>query len=87
MSNPSKPASRQEVYEAIDGERDYQDGLNSRVQSIGDELTILTHYLHLAQKQYCEEFTDPEVLTLGMIRKLAGICVRCLEHHGAPRRK
>ena len=80
-------ASRGNVYTAIDGERDYQDNLNPRTQSIGDELTILAHYVQLAQKQYCEEFSDPEILTLGVIRKVAAICVRCMEHHGAPVRQ
>ena len=78
--------TRQEVYGTIDGEREYQDDLNSRVQTIGDELTIIRRYSAIADQQYCEEFTDPEVETLAVIRKIAATYIRCLEHHGAPRR-
>jgi hypothetical protein len=77
--------SRAAVYAAIDLERDYQDvDVNDGIMSVGDELTLLRTYLRDAEDQYKGTFGDAhERPTMDIIRKLAGICVRCMEHHGA----
>ncbi len=78
--------TRQEVYNAIDSERAYQENLNDHLQTIGEEALMMNEYVARVTKEWTNEFTRPEVKTLAEIRKLAAICVRCLEHHGAPSR-
>lgn len=79
------------VYKAIDGERDYQDSLgpdrredSESQHSVGDYLTMLSTYLRKAQ----DEWTNKPGVTpsLHQVRKLAAICVKCMEQHGAPKR-
>lgn len=78
--------TRQEVYDAIDSERDYQDDLNDHVQTIGEEALMMNEYVARVTREWTNEFTRPEVVTLAEVRKLAAICVRCLEHHGSQNR-
>lgn len=78
--------SRTQVHQAINGERDYQDGISSLRLTIGEELLLLEEYIARARKRWTGEFVQPEIQTLGVIRKVAGIAVRCMEHHGAPER-
>ncbi len=79
---------RSEVYDAIDGERTYQDERwpSSREQSVGDEILLAEHYLELARHQWAAE-APPEARTMHFVRKVAGILVRAMERHGAPRRE
>ena len=90
MEKRRKTASREEIYVAIDSERDYQDSLgplrtNEPVHSVGDELTMLATYLRKAQDAYTSQ---PGVeAALHEIRKVAAIAVRCMENHGAPKRE
>lgn len=78
-------ALQKEVYSAINTERDYQDSLNGRTLEIGEEILLLEEYIVRARVQWTGNFASEES-TLHMIRKVAGIAVRCMEHHGAPRR-
>ncbi len=80
--------SRDTVFAQIDEERIYQnDDVNEEIMTVGDELTLLAAYLREAQDVYKESFGDAhETPALHSIRKLAAICVRCMEHHGAPER-
>lgn len=83
--------TREEVYKAIDGERDYQTSLwgtdegFSNPLLIGEFLTLLEVYLRKAQEEWIVE-PRPEVNSLNTVRKIAGIAVNCMEQHGAPQR-
>ena len=81
--------SRADVYKAIDSERQYQDAdVNISILSVGDELVLLSTYLQDAEHCFREHFGSAhEPPTMDVIRKLAGICVRCMEHHGAINRE
>ncbi len=88
----TRSAKREAAYDAIDSERAYQDGLwPSHVDqqtplTPGEELLLLEEYLAAAREVWVGE-RRPEVKTLNVIRKIAGIAVRCLETHGAPPRE
>ncbi len=81
--------SRQEVYAAIDGERDYQNFLSElrtdgRDKSVGEYITMMQYY----QAQLVAAWTENpgDETALKVMRKMAGIAVRCMEEHGAPPR-
>ena len=93
--------TRAEVYTAIDTERAYQDRVwehnnpanplpagdgVARSLSIGEDILLMEEYLAKARLQWTIE-KRPEVGALDIIRKIAGIAVRCMETHGAPHRK
>ncbi len=84
---------RKEVYAAIDSERDYQDskwpqdgspGFPNPL-SIGEQILLAEEYLAQARLAWTRE-KRPEMMTLNIMRKVAGICVNCMEQHGAPSR-
>lgn len=89
--------TREEVYRAIDTERDYQDRKwpNGQLQGeppkanplkIGEFILLLSEYTDRAR--YCWTIEKaPEVEALNFIRKVAGIAVNCMEQHGAPKRQ
>ncbi len=85
-------ATREEVFEAINGERAYQDSLwpddegFSNPLLIGEFLVLLDVYLRKAQEEWTVE-PKPEINSLNTVRKIAGIAVNCLEQHGAPKRE
>ena len=88
----STKVGREEVYRVVDGERAFQDAHwqhgaspEEPVLSIGEELLLLEEYLHRAREEWTAEAAT-EYRTLHMIRKIAAIAVRCMEHHGAPQR-
>ena len=88
-------ATRQEVYAAIDSERDYQDRKWGQTESSGkpgvggartiDEFAsyILGYAMDLHRISSHE--LDP-AKKLDFVRKVAGLCVSCMEQHGAPHR-
>lgn len=81
--------NRAEVYLLIDGERAYQDNLESdrtdfSNHTVGDYITMLTAYTRKAQDAWTN---NPGTLpALDVMRKIAGIAVHCMEDHGAPGR-
>jgi hypothetical protein len=87
-------ATRQEVYAAIDSERDYQESIietdptkhdnNLPAHSVGDYLTMLATYLRKAQDDWTNHGGVEK--SLHQIRKIAGISVHCMEDHGVPER-
>lgn len=93
----SKPTTREEVYRAIDSERDYQTrvwrenaGLSETepVRTVAEELLMLEDYVARARTAWTNAKRDVEVeVTTDILRKCAGICVRAMENHGAPVRK
>lgn len=81
--------TRDQVYELIDGERDYQDSLgpertDGKPKDVGSFLTLLSVYVDRAQRGYAD--TRGNSWALDEIRKVAGIAVACMEAHGAPGR-
>lgn len=81
--------TRKQVYNIIDGERDYQDVLPPTrtvgvEHTVGDYITILRHYLMKADEAYTTKAGDEAALDV--IRKIAGTAIHCMEDHGAPRR-
>lgn len=82
VANPK----RQLVFNAIDGERDYQDRTwpNSNQLEVSGELALMQHYMNRALAVWAKNPGDGPALE--RIRKIAGIAVRCLENHGAPLR-
>jgi hypothetical protein len=82
--------TREEVYQLVDGERDYQDRLSSErtdgtQHSVGDYVTMLTHYVNKLQEAWTMK--SGNAAALDVMRKCAGIAVHCMEDHGAPARK
>lgn len=83
---------RREVYYAIDSERAYQDSVwpngivHAQEQSIGEAILLVEEYATRARKAWSGQ-PYPETEALEMIRKIAGITVRCMETHGAPHRE
>jgi hypothetical protein len=90
-------ATRQEVYLAIDSERDYQDrvwvensgkAVDQPVRTVAEELLMLEDYVVRARTAWTNAPRATEVeITTDIIRKCAGICVRAMQNHGAPLRK
>ncbi len=86
--------TRAEVYKAIDSERDYQDAKwpqggqpgYPNPLTIGEFLLLLEEYVAKGRAEWTNE-KRPEMRTLNVIRKCAGIAVNCMEQHGAPQRE
>jgi hypothetical protein len=86
---PDSKISRDEVYAAIDGERDYQDALppsrtDGKVKTVGDYLTLARVCLNRADADYTGNPGDLQALD--ELRKVAALIVHCLEVHGCPQR-
>jgi hypothetical protein len=86
-------ASREEVYNAIDTERDYQDLLiaiadqeDMHELTLGEQLAVLHELLSQANSSWYTDAT-PYKDTMPLIRKIAGVCVNAMETYGAPRRE
>lgn len=88
-------SSRNAVYAAINGERDYQDSkwnenttTTKGIHSVSEWILYMESYLEEARTQVSRN-PDPEAseLALNTIRKIAGMAVCCMEQHGAPLRK
>lgn len=80
---------RNEVYKLIDGERDYQDSLppsrtDGRNHTVGEFMVMLQYYMNKAIEGWT--MTPNDKGALDNIRKIAGICVHCMEHHETPKR-
>jgi len=80
------PCKREEIYRAIDQERNEQQLLrpNSNLE-VSAELTLLRRYMRKAEEAWSDYKGD--FAALAEVRILAAIAVRCMEHHGAPMRE
>lgn len=80
---------REDVYVLIDGEREYQKVRGARrVLPVEGEIILIRTYLQKAESAYTHTFGDSKELpTMDVVRKIAGICVRCMENHETPSRK
>lgn len=84
-------ATREEVYHAIDTERAYQqaqrgnskphDEHRDRPLSTGECLYCIEELLDQARKAWYRP--DGRDDALGIVRKIAGVAVQCMENHGA----
>ena len=81
--------NRERVYQAIDGERNYQDSLDETRtdgtdHTVGDYVTMMQHYQNELVRAWTLNAGDAAALEV--MRKIAGIAVHCMEDHGAPER-
>lgn len=86
-------ATREEVYEAIDSERNYQDMLISILSqedmhelAMGEHLAVLNKLINDAHDAWYSD-AAPYPDTMPLIRKIAGVCVQAMEKYGAPERE
>jgi len=74
------------IYDAINAERDYQNTLQNkgvfedRVHTVGEEVLMINLYASKAAKAWTENYGDKEAIDV--VRKIAALCVRCMENHG-----
>ncbi len=74
------------VYGSIDSELTYQwVRFGPNPHEIDAFATYIRRYVAILDKVATEPNT--ENAKLNVIRKIAALCVRCMEQHGAPRRK
>ncbi len=81
---------REEVYKLIDGERDYQNAISTNMNHQGfptveAEILMMEQYLMNARTLWVNTHGNSGP-ALDMMRKVAGISVRCFENHGCPAR-
>lgn len=84
---------RQEVYNHIDGERDYQDlnwGSRMQMDGISDEEKPVAEWInyieyHMSRAKNCVYHLDTNGAT-DELRKIAALAVRAMEIHGCPER-
>lgn len=77
---------REHAYDAIDSERAYQDKTwPEPAVGVPDSILLIEEYIFRARAAWSISTTDTEALN--MLRKVAGIAVRCMEHNGSPRRE
>ena len=90
---------RRDVYDALDGERRYQDDRVAEAQAADPHYFLKTHpvtaylvfmedYLREALHIQARDWTpECDERTLEVVRKVTALGVACMEKHGAPRRK
>ena len=80
----TRPEHRDKAYDAIDGERAYQDDRfdGRKPLSVGETILVLDEYVMKAKLSWSQE-KRPEAHTMGIIRKIAGIAVHAMEDHGS----
>lgn len=78
---------REEVYRLIDGERDYQNKVwvDSGANEVGSHCALIERYARKGLDAWTDNKGDEA--GLDVIRKIAALCVRAMEQHGAPVRK
>ncbi len=90
----STQVTREQVYKAIDSERDYQDSKWGSTLSGGrpgngfrttDEYVAYIVGYTNELVQVASHFGD-ETAKLNVVRKVAGLAVACMEQNGAPQR-
>lgn len=78
---------RDEVYDVLDGERDYQNRTwGGNPLTIGEFLLNMEEQLARARRMWADE-PKPELQTLEFVRKIGALSVQCMEQHGAPPRR
>lgn len=99
VSQKTNATSRQEVFSAIDSERDYQDsrwggtlsGERPAPEGEGGDRSLDEFILYI--RGYASDLADFAAKSsdwqekLHKVRKVAGLCVAAMEQHGAPHRQ
>lgn len=80
---------RAAAFTAINSERDYQDAergnaAGGNMASLGEHLLVIEKLLADAKQAWYKPGGVPDALD--HVRKIAGVAVRCMEKHGAPKR-
>ena len=78
---------RADVYQRLDGERAYHDGINASILTPAEELLLIDRYVQKAKERYAAALgdrTDPAIME--SLRKIGAMCVRAMEHHPTPER-
>lgn len=77
---------RKDVYKLIDGEREHQDRREQSPgqRTAGEEILLLNAYVHSAVMAWTQYIGDD--MALEEVRKIAALCVRCMENHEAKAR-
>jgi hypothetical protein len=86
---------RQEVYKAINGERDYQDSMKGNAareniddnRDLGSLIVFIETYTSQAALDYSGPHPEGREKCLHTIRKVAALCVLAMEYHGTYARK
>lgn len=76
--------TREQIYNLIDGERDYQDKLgpdrtDGGTRTVGDYITMMTYYVTTMHAEWTKNPGDEQALNV--MRKCAGIAVHCMEDY------
>ncbi len=81
---------RNQVYTAIDEERDHQETYESSGlrPAVGQELAIVLEQAREAMDKWACEYSveEQDSYALWQFRKIAAVCVRAMENHGWPPR-
>lgn len=80
--------TRQEIYNVLDKERNYQDQVwdkdHSHEHEVGSWLVYMQHYLNRAVSGLTTSSGNKEALI--QLRKIAALSIACFEVHGVPER-
>ena len=78
--------SRRQVFAVISRELDYQRKWRhlDEINSVGDFLVHIQQHLNRAICVYGTQHPEP---LLHELRRVAAVCVACMERHGAPERE
>jgi hypothetical protein len=74
--------TRQQVFMAIDSEREYQNNLERNIVLEQRPLEYLGLIQVLTQKMLLEFYEKPGQPSMDYMRKIAAVAVRCMEEHG-----
>lgn len=85
---------REEIYKAIDSEREYQDKMSLSKyhpdmiedMHLGDILSAINYNFGVAQSWWYSE-AEPYEKSMEYIRKIAGLCVKAGEQFGMKKRE
>jgi hypothetical protein len=83
MESQNLKCSRTDVYKAIDSERDYQEKLVRNDVTNQQPLEQLALIEHIIGQLKADWYNKPGLVNMAYFRKIAGICVRAMEQHGA----
>lgn len=90
----SKAATRQEVYEVIDGERDYQDAMAGNAaretletnRELPSAILLMEGYMDKLRAAWAKPSPEGRLEALHIVRKVTALGVMAMEYHGAPAR-
>lgn len=78
---------REEVYKAIDTEREYQSNLSRNDVKHQTPMEMLAIIRRITRDMEDAWYEEPGQPSMDYMRKIAGVAVRCMEEWGAPPRE